>query len=266
MLDIYEKIITKDPVAALDELTENAAIYAGIILNKTDTLSDEQRESYLDLQRVQGAPSYLFIMYLIKHQESLGVTDEDVVKICKLLVNFFIRRNLTDTPPTRDLTRIFMSFIEAIEQNEYEASYTNTLVLKNGGTTILTLSGLSWSKGTANRFFRLAIVMVKRVCNLPTRISASAPSIFVKEGLSFFGDLSVQNLFDRLVDQSHIRRAIPANNICKFRSVCSVFFCSERSSLVMIGVGIFLQPVREVQNDILVAAWDRMIEKPSQLL
>ena len=93
MLDIYEKIITKDPVAALDELSENAAIYAGIILNKTDTLSDEQRESYLDLQRVQGAPSYLFIMYLIKHQESLGVTDEDVVKICKLLVNFFIRRN-----------------------------------------------------------------------------------------------------------------------------------------------------------------------------
>ncbi len=127
MLDIYEKIITKDPVAALDELTENAAIYAGIILSKTDTLSDEQRESYLDLQRVQGAPSYLFIMYLIKHQESLGVTDEDVVKICKLLVNFFIRRNLTDTPPTRDLTRIFMSFIEATEQNEYRGAdiYTN---------------------------------------------------------------------------------------------------------------------------------------------
>lgn len=77
-------------------MTENAAIYAGIILNKTDTLSDEQRESYLDLQRVQGAPSYLFVMYLIKYQEILNVTDEEVVKICKLLVNFFIRRNLTD--------------------------------------------------------------------------------------------------------------------------------------------------------------------------
>lgn len=33
----------------------------------------------------------------------------------------------------------------------YEASYTNTLVLKNGSATILTVSGLSWSKGTANR-------------------------------------------------------------------------------------------------------------------
>ncbi len=33
----------------------------------------------------------------------------------------------------------------------YEASYTNTVVLKNGTTTYLTISGLSWTKGTANR-------------------------------------------------------------------------------------------------------------------
>lgn len=33
----------------------------------------------------------------------------------------------------------------------YEASYTNTLAIKNGSTTILTITGLSWSKGTANR-------------------------------------------------------------------------------------------------------------------
>lgn len=35
---------------------------------------------------------------------------------------FFVRRNLTDVPPTRDLTRLFMTFIEAIEQNEYHGS------------------------------------------------------------------------------------------------------------------------------------------------
>ncbi len=127
MLDIYEKLITRDPVNALEELSENASIYAGIILNKSDGLSAEQCESYLDLQRVQGAPSYLFIMYLIKNQKTLGITDNDIVKVCKLLVNFFIRRNLTDTPPTRDLTRIFMSFIETIEQNHYHGAniYTN---------------------------------------------------------------------------------------------------------------------------------------------
>ena len=33
----------------------------------------------------------------------------------------------------------------------YDASYSYTLALKNGSTTIVTVSGLSWSKGTANR-------------------------------------------------------------------------------------------------------------------
>lgn len=33
----------------------------------------------------------------------------------------------------------------------YEASYTNTLAIKNGSSTILSITGLSWSKGTASR-------------------------------------------------------------------------------------------------------------------
>lgn len=39
----------------------------------------------------------------------------------------------------------------SINVTVYEASYTNTLVIKNGSTAYLTISGLSWSKGTANR-------------------------------------------------------------------------------------------------------------------
>lgn len=127
MLDIYEKIITKDPVGALDTLSENASIYAGVILNKTDGLTPQQRDSYQDLQRVQGAPSYLLLLYLIKNQDTLEIDDDEIVKICKLLVNFFVRRNLTDIPPTRDLSRMFMAFIEEIEQNGYvrETIYSN---------------------------------------------------------------------------------------------------------------------------------------------
>lgn len=39
----------------------------------------------------------------------------------------------------------------SINVTVYEASYTNTLVIKNGSTAYLTISGLSWAKGTANR-------------------------------------------------------------------------------------------------------------------
>ena len=78
-----------------------------------------------------------------------------------------------------------------------------------------------------NCFFHLAIVMVKRVCYLPTRVSASAPSIFIKKCLGFFGKFSIQNLFNRFVDQIHIGRAVPTNDIRKFRCVRAVSFCSE---------------------------------------
>ena len=44
----------------------------------------------------------------------------------------------------------------SINVTVYESSYTNTLALKNGSTTILTISGLSWSSGTANRTVTLA--------------------------------------------------------------------------------------------------------------
>jgi hypothetical protein len=47
----------------------------------------------------------------------LGVTEADIANIAQLMVTFFVRRNLTDTPPTRDLTRMFMSIIDDIEQN-----------------------------------------------------------------------------------------------------------------------------------------------------
>ncbi len=136
MLDIYEKIIKKNPVNALNELSNNADIYAKIILNKTEDLSDDQREAYLDLQRVQGAPSYLLILYLIKNKDTLQLGENGIVDICKLLVNFFVRRNLTDLPPTRDLTRMFMTYIEQIESRNYQGSS----IYENLRKTLISLS------------------------------------------------------------------------------------------------------------------------------
>ena len=54
----------------------------------------------------------------------------------------------------------------------YEASYTNTLVLKNGGTTILTISGLSWSKGTANRTVTLTAAQRTTLLNAMASIKS----------------------------------------------------------------------------------------------
>ena len=54
----------------------------------------------------------------------------------------------------------------------YEASYTNTLVLKNGSATILTISGLSWSKGTANRTVTLTSAQRTTLLNVMASIKS----------------------------------------------------------------------------------------------
>ena len=37
-------------------------------------------------------------------------------QLIRFLITFFVRRNMTDVPPTRDLTRLFMAFIEELEK------------------------------------------------------------------------------------------------------------------------------------------------------
>lgn len=72
MLDIYEKIVVKDPSKFLDDVYENAQIYSRIILQNTDDLTAAVKEAYLDLQRVGGVPSYLFLLYLDKKKMRWG--------------------------------------------------------------------------------------------------------------------------------------------------------------------------------------------------
>ena len=130
MLDIYEVLVAKNPKAFLEEILENARIYSGIILRSTADLTTQLKDSYLDLQRAQGAPSYLLLLYLSKKQNELNLTSNDLIKINNLLTRFFVRRNLTDTPPTRDLTRLFMVFIEELEQKSLTGDSIYTALLE----------------------------------------------------------------------------------------------------------------------------------------
>lgn len=116
LMGIYEKVIVRNPKRFLEIMIDNARIYSMIIMRNTEGLSERLQESYLNLSRVQGAPSYLILLYLNKHKELLDLTENILSEIVELLVSFFVRRNLTDTPPTRDLTRIFMALIDQIDE------------------------------------------------------------------------------------------------------------------------------------------------------
>lgn len=117
LLKIYEKRMESDDGAlkVLDELTENSALYSRIIGLDQESPDSELSHQLLELSRAQGVASYLMLLFLFKKQNQLELKDETLALLVKLLVCFFVRRNLTDTPPTRDLERLFISICESLE-------------------------------------------------------------------------------------------------------------------------------------------------------
>lgn len=117
LLKIYEKRMEADDGAlkVLDELTENSALYSKIIGLDQESPDSGLSHQLLELSRAQGVASYLMLLFLFKKQNQLELKDETLALLVKLLVCFFVRRNLTDTPPTRDLERLFISICESVE-------------------------------------------------------------------------------------------------------------------------------------------------------
>lgn len=122
LLKIYEMRIGQNPGAlgVLDELIGNSAIYSQIIGVDREGMDAELVRQLVEIARAQGVPSYLMLLYLMKKRSDLDLDDSLIAGIAALLVRFFVRRNVTDTPPTRDLERLFISICEGIEDERIE--------------------------------------------------------------------------------------------------------------------------------------------------
>lgn len=118
LLSIFEELINRDLSGFMSDILACGEIYSRFILSADE--KDKYTNDLVDLSRIQGAPSYLLLMYLFKNQEMLGMDDGDLRKTIQLLTRFFVRRNITDTPNTRDLNKIFMQIIGEIEDQQME--------------------------------------------------------------------------------------------------------------------------------------------------
>lgn len=116
LIQIYEKIINHSPQTFLQKVIEASQQYSLLLLNNRDELLNGLGKSFKDLERIQGTPSYLLLLYLLVYLKDLHLSEAQLQRIVSLLVLFFVRRNLTDAPPTRDLTRMFMSMIDSIKE------------------------------------------------------------------------------------------------------------------------------------------------------
>ncbi len=114
LIQIYEKLINQDAKHHLHAIRSAGQLYALMLVRHTDEAWAPLDKPLKDLDRIQGAPSYLLMLYLLVRREALGIDVAQLEEIARLLVCFFVRRNLTDTPSTRDLTRLFMATIDKV--------------------------------------------------------------------------------------------------------------------------------------------------------
>lgn len=114
LIQIYEKLINHDAKDCLQKISAAGRLYSLILSRNQDDALNGLEKPIKDLERIQGAPSYLLMLYLLVRKDELELTNANLISIVELLVRFFVRRNLTDTPPTRDLTRLFMAVIDKI--------------------------------------------------------------------------------------------------------------------------------------------------------
>lgn len=134
LMNIYEQLIKynyRELLANIDVASEKYEIITG---HTRDDVSVEYSNELLNLERIQGAPSYMLLLYLEVNRERLGLSEKNLIDIAHLLVVFFVRRNITDYPNTRNLDQIFMDIIQHVKNkrgDEVVETIFETLVKKS---------------------------------------------------------------------------------------------------------------------------------------
>ena len=121
LLKIYEELINKNLNVFLTDIIDCGKIYSKFLLNNYEMPKDDLYKALLDLSRIQGTPSYLLLLFLFKNQNELFLVEKDLIDLIRFLSKFFVRRNLTDIPNTRDLTSTFMSIIDEIQTTKLQS-------------------------------------------------------------------------------------------------------------------------------------------------
>ena len=146
LINIYEELIDKDVHKNFDDIVNGGQIYSHI-LKKADGFNGQFSKlikplEYLD--RIQGTPSHSLLLFLMSNKDDLSLSNCDIAFLIEVLVRFFVRRNITDFPPTRELDRMFIRIIESIpDSNNYSiTSFIKSELRKESASDELFLAKL----------------------------------------------------------------------------------------------------------------------------
>ena len=111
IIRIYETLINRDAASLFEELTKSATIYGKLL--RSDFSSRPLAAGLMELDRINSAPVYLVLLYLVS-RDSRHLEDPKVLgRVVDLLARYFVRRNVTDKPPTRQIDRALIDVVES---------------------------------------------------------------------------------------------------------------------------------------------------------
>ena len=118
LIEIYDTLIKRNAVEFFDRLYKSSDYYNQLINPQNEANSKEVKDGLIDLINIGAAPSYALLLYVF---EKFKINNKEKVLLINFLVKYFVRRNITDTPPTRDLDNIFIDIILKLHiKTEYD--------------------------------------------------------------------------------------------------------------------------------------------------
>ena len=110
ILQVYERLIKKNALFTFGELLQKGEYY-GKLIGVVDSLDTEFTNRITELNRVGAAASYTLLLYLLANEKSLekGTT---ISQIIEFVIKYYVRRNVTDIPNTRDLDAVTIELVE----------------------------------------------------------------------------------------------------------------------------------------------------------
>ena len=130
LIRIYEELIDRDATGILENLEICSEIYHNNIEFNNNENSKDLIYALRNLENVNGADAYMFLMFLDRR---FNISESEKIQIIELLCKYFIRRNVTDYPNTRNLTNYFIEIIEELNKLDvYSYDIAKETILRIG--------------------------------------------------------------------------------------------------------------------------------------
>lgn len=118
IIRVYETLINRNSAVLFKELTLAANNYGKLLRSEFDQQIIVANLTKLD--HIGSAPAYIILLYLYSLDVNHFADTKFLEQVLDLLVRYFVRRNVTDKPPTRQIDHGLINVVESC------ASYINT--------------------------------------------------------------------------------------------------------------------------------------------